>query len=263
MLTHIAGQPGHTSLHPLLASRPEIKNTLVVLISSDRGLAGAYNANIVRFVLQQFGDHPVPVQYVTVGRRGRDILLRRIRALQLREQDQHPGIGIRRGDTFGAEFSDLPPAPGFADVSAIGHLVVEEFRQGKVDEVYLVYTQFDSLIRQSPQIKQLLPLPVESGAGRVMEYSPAARGPNATYIYEPGETELLDQIVPHFTALQVYHAILQASASEHAARMVAMQTATDNAAELAGLLTLEYNKSRQQNITSEMLDIVGGAESLR
>lgn len=242
VLTHIAGQPGRESLHPLLTERDEVKSVLVVLITGDRGLAGAYNANIVRFSMQQFGSYPVPVKYVTVGRKGRDLMLRR------RQQ-------------IVAEFSNLPAAPTFSDVSAIGRVAVEEFLRGDVDEVYLVYTDFISMGRQVPNIKQLLPLQVSESSGRVVDFSKADRGPAAAYIYEPDQMAILEQIIPRFTALQVYQAIMESSASEHAARMLAMKNATDSATTLAGALTLEYNKVRQQTITNEMLDIAGGAEA--
>ncbi len=243
VLTHIAGQPGRGTLHPLLTEREEVKKVLVVLVTGDRGLAGAYNTNIVRFATQNFDDYPVPVAYITVGRKGRDLM-------------------IRRGKEILAEFSNLPAAPSFADVSAIGRLAVDDFLSGVVDEVYLVYTAFVNMVRQTPTIKKLLPLEVGEGATRVKDFAPAVRAAAATYIYEPGQEEILDNIVPRFTALQVYQAILESLASEHAARMVAMRNATDSATELAAALTLEYNKARQQAITSEMLDIVGGAEGI-
>jgi len=243
VLTHIASQPGRASLHPLLTPREVDRAELVVLITGDRGLAGAYNTNIVRFALQHFADRQTPVSYICVGRKGRDLMLRR----------RKPII---------AEFSNLPPAPSFADVSAIGRLAVDEFLSEKVDRVFLVYTDFINMVRQVPTIKQLLPLEVGGGEGRVLTFEPAAKGPAAAYIYEPGESEILDQIVPRFTALQVYQAILESLASEHAARMVAMKNATDSATELAHALQLQYNKARQQTITNEMLDIAGGAEAL-
>lgn len=243
VLTHIAGQPGRSALHPLLTSRDEVRNVLVVMISGDRGLAGAYNTNIVRYVLQHFNDYPVPVRYITVGRKGRDIM-------------------IRRRKEIIAEFSNLPAAPTFGDVSAIGRLAVEEFLSGRADEVYLVYTDFISMSRQVPTMKKLLPLEVGKTEERVEAFAQAARGPAAAYIYEPGQAEILDEIIPRFTALQVYQAVLESLASEHAARMVAMKNATDSAKELAVALQLEYNKSRQQSITNEMLDIAGGAEAL-
>jgi F-type H+-transporting ATPase subunit gamma len=243
VLTHIAGQPGRGTLHPLLTSREQVNRILVVLVTGDRGLAGAYNTNIVRFASQSFDQHPVPVIYITVGRKGRDLML-------------------RRGKDIQAEFSNLPAAPSFADVSAIGRMAVDDFLTGRVDEVYLVYTNFVNMVKQIPRVKKLLPLEVEESAGRVQDFAPAARGLAAAYIYEPGQTEILDEIVPRFTALQVYQAILESLASEHAARMVAMKNATDSANDLAAGLTLEYNKARQQSITSEMLDIAGGAEAL-
>jgi F-type H+-transporting ATPase subunit gamma len=241
VLTHIASQPGRVILHPLLARRPAIHNVLAVVISGDRGLAGAYNTNIIRFVIQRFDHSEVPVRYIAVGRKGRDMLLRR----------RKPVI---------AEFANLPPAPSFADVSAIGRVAVDEFLKGDVDEVYLVYTDFINMVRQEPVIKKLLPLEVGEEAERVQEY--AGQRLTAAYIYEPAEEELLDEIIPRFTALQVYQAILESLAAEHAARMVAMSNATENAIELVSHLELQYNKARQQTITNDLLDIAGGAEAL-
>jgi F-type H+-transporting ATPase subunit gamma len=169
---------------------------------------------------------------------------------------------VRRRMKVVAEFSHLPPSPLFADVSAIGRLAVEEYLSGQVDEVFLVYTDFINLVRQVPDIKKLLPLEVGTGEERVMTFDMAHHGPVATYIYEPGQEEILNEIIPRFTALQVYQAILESLASEHAARMVAMKNATDNATDLAGALQLQYNKARQQSITNEMLDIAGGSEAL-
>ncbi len=243
VLTHLASQPGHKSLHPLLAPREKVEDVLVILLSGDRGLAGAYNTNILRFTLQHFPkDYKAGVKYVAVGRKGRDLLHRRHQSIL-------------------ADFSNLPAAPSFADVSAIGRLAVDEFLAGRADEVYLAYTHFVNMINQTPTIKKLLPLETGEESGRVVDFSQAGRSSAAAYTYEPGQAEILDQIVPRFTALQVYQAILESLASEHAARMVAMKNATDNATELAQLLTLEYNKARQQSITSEMLDIVGGANA--
>jgi len=126
----------------------------------------------------------------------------------------------------------------------------------------LVYTDFINMVRQIPTIKQLLPLEIGAKQDRVETFSTAQQIAAAAYIYEPGETEILDEIVPRFTALQVFQAILESLASEHAARMVAMKNATDSATELVSALQLEYNKARQQSITNEMLDIAGGAEAL-
>jgi len=243
VLTHIARQPGRANLHPLLTPRTEDRSDLVVLVTGDRGLAGAYNSNIVRFALSKFSHSTIPVSFIAIGRKGRDLLLRRRLSIM-------------------AEFSNLPADPSFTDVSAIGRLAVDEFLAGRADRVYLVYTHFVNMVNQVPTIKQLLPLEFETGEGRVVTFQESGKSLTAAYIYEPSETQILDEIVPRFTALQVYQSILESQASEHAARMVAMKNATDSATELAGDLQLEYNKVRQQTITNEMLDIAGGAEAL-
>jgi F-type H+-transporting ATPase subunit gamma len=242
VLKHVAEQPGRDSLHPLLALRKNVNNTLVLVVTGDRGLAGAYNSNVIRFTAQRFDQNPVPVKYIAVGRKGRDLL-------------------FRRGKSVIAEFSNLPPAPSFMDVSAIGRLAVDSFMKGEVDEVFLVYTDFVNMGRQIATVKKLLPLEL-GGEGRVEDYGSKSSGPSAAYEYEPDMRVILDEIIPRFTALQVYQSVLESLASEHAARMIAMRNATDNAKELVGALQLAYNKVRQQGITNDILDIVGGAEAL-
>ncbi|MCJ7433188.1 MAG: ATP synthase F1 subunit gamma, partial [Anaerolineales bacterium] len=204
---------------------------------------GAYNTNVIRYVAQRFEKYHLPVKYISVGRKGRDLLM-------------------RRGKQVIADFSNLPAAPSFADLSAIGRMAVDEFMKGDVDEVYMIYTDFINMGHQVATMKKLLPLEVASGAGLVEDFNQAKMGPVAVYEYEPDQGEILDAIIPRFTALQVYQAVLESQASEHAARMVAMRNATDNAKELVGALQLAYNKVRQQAITNDILDIVGGAEAL-
>src|SRR5579859_47532 len=236
VLRHLGTQPGSAaSLHPLLQARDNIKSITVVLITSDRGLCGAYNTNMLRAALDFVRHQSVPVRFVAVGKKGRDLLL-------------------RRRQTLVAEFINLPSNPAFADVSAIGQLAVEEYLTGRADQVYLGYTEFINTLRQEPRIRLLLPLKTETTESR--------GGPAAAYIYEPSQEGLLDVIVPRFTALQVYQAILEAAASEHSARMVAMRNASDSAKELLGTLQLGYNKARQLAITNDLLDIVGGVEAL-
>jgi F-type H+-transporting ATPase subunit gamma len=241
VLKHVSEQPGRNSLHPLLAQRSVVKNTLVVVITGDRGLAGAYNSNVIRFTTQRFDSNPNPVMYLAVGRKGRDLL-------------------IRRGKKVIADFSNLPAAPSFTDISPIGRIAVDDFKNGVVDEVYLVYTNFVNMGRQVATVRKLLPLELD-GEGRVQNFE-HSNGPTAAYEYEPDMRSILDEIIPRFTALQVYQAVLESQASEHAARMIAMRNATDNAKELVGALQLAYNKVRQQGITNDILDIVGGAEAL-
>jgi len=247
LLRHLSLQPAKEAVHPFLAVRNPVRNILVVLISGDRGLAGAYNTNVVRYALNTFDAAPVPVRYIAVGRRGRDMLHRRQKELI-------------------AEFSDLPAEPTFADVSAIGRLTTQEFLEGKADQVFLVYTDFVSLLRQVPNSKMLLPVsfePLPLGAGEPPPSSARERsGSLPTYIYEPSREALIDRIVPRLTEMQIFQAVNESLASEHAARMVAMRNATENAEELAAGLRLIYNKARQQAITSDMLDIAGGAEAL-
>jgi F-type H+-transporting ATPase subunit gamma len=241
VLTHVAAQPGRDQLHPLLTERTVVKNALVVVITGDRGLAGAYNTNVIRFVAQNFDDYKVPVKYIAIGRKGRDLLIRRRKQVL-------------------ADFTNLPAAPSFADVSAIGRLAVDSFMNGEVDEVWLVYTNFHTMARQTVETLKLLPLELETEHEHVIPNQ--QRIMSAAYIYEPDEREILDEIIPRFTALRVYQSILESLASEHAARMIAMRNATDNAHELVGALQLAYNKVRQQAITNDILDIVGGAEAL-
>jgi len=231
------------TLHPLLTPRSNPQNALVIVITADRGLAGAYNTNVIRYVLQRFDKYHLPVKYITVGRKGRDLLYR------LRK----PVL---------ADFSNLPSAPKFGSISAIGRLVVDDFIKGEVDEVYLVYTEFVSIARQIATVKQILPLDVTNREGLVRDFGEQHTGTAAAYEFEPDQKDILDEMIPRFTALQIYQAILESQASEHAARMVAMRNATDNAKELVSALQLAYNKVRQQGITNDILDIVGGAEAL-
>ena len=242
VLTHITNQPGTVNLHPLLTPRTNPKQALVIVITADRGLAGAYNTNIIRYVLQRFDKYHIPVKYITVGRKGRDLLLRMRKPIL-------------------ADFSNLPSAPKFGSISAIGRLVVDDFIIGDVDEVFLVYTDFVSMARQVTNMKQLLPLEI-SGENLVTDFGEHHTAAAAAYEFEPDQNEILDEMIPRFTALQIYQAVLESQASEHAARMIAMRNATDNARELVSALQLAYNKVRQQAITNDILDIVGGAEAL-
>lgn len=243
VLLHLARQPGRNSLHPLLSERPEIKNILVVMVSGDRGLAGAYNVNILRHTLQNCLNLSQPLSFITVGRKGRDLL-------------------IRRHFKIFAEFSQLPSPLAYSDVSSVGRLVIDEYLNGTFDQVYLAYTEFKSMARQVTVFRKMLPLEVVFMPTGQESYNVTHHKTNSVFSYEPGQTEILDQIIPRFTGLQLYAAILSSQASEHAARMIAMRNATDNAKELVTLLQLEYNKIRQQAITNDMLDIAGGAEAL-
>jgi F-type H+-transporting ATPase subunit gamma len=241
VLQHIAQQPDRETLHPLLEKHPQVERILAIVISGDRGLAGAYNSNVIRAVDDWAAQVGGGVKYITVGKRGRDQLL-------------------RRGREIVAEFSNLPAQPSYVDISPIGYLAIDQFLDNKADEVYLIYTQFVNRMLHRPVVKKLLPLETDL-KDRVKKFEgeePLVGG----YIFEPDQISLLEAILPRFTVLQVFHAIIESLASEHSARMVAMKNATDNATDLADALQLEYNKARQQAITNEMLDIAGGAEAI-
>ncbi len=234
-------------LHPLLTPRTEVKNVMIVLITSDRGLKGAFNTNMIRVARRFQQRMNVPTQYVTVGRKGRDAL-------------------IRIHQNVIAEFSD-PADITLAQISPIVRLAIDSFLSGEVDEVFLAYTDFVNTLTQKPRVSRLLPLiPYQTDDQAVAEFIkdvPVVTTGAADYEYEPSAGAILDEIVPRFTMLQLYQAILESQASEHSAQMVAMRNATDNAAGLVEDLTLVYNKARQSGITSEILDIVGGAEALQ
>ena len=246
VLVHLARSPGHSRLHPLLTERDQVRRVLVVMISGDRGLAGAYNMNILRSTLTFFDKFKAPVSYVAVGLKGRDLLVRRHKDIR-------------------AEFSHLPNPPAYMDVSAIGQLVIEDYIRGGFDQVYITYTEFLSMASQRIVIRKLLPLEITFGSAEAEEdaYNVTHHQSSAVFSFEPDQDELLDSIVPRYTAIQIYQAILTSQASEQAARMVAMRNATDNANDLIRALQLEYNKLRQQLITEEMLDITSGAEALK
>jgi F-type H+-transporting ATPase subunit gamma len=171
---------------------------------------------------------------------------------------------IRFGRKVIAEFTDMPPRPTVLDSNPIARLAIDGFSTGEFDEVYLAYTDFINTLVQDPTLRLLLPLRVGQVDSKVMgEYlGQETTMVSGEYLYEPGPDALLDAILPRFIELQVYQALLEARASEESARMVAMRNATENANELIDDLTLTYNKARQEAITKEMLDIVGGAEAL-
>jgi F-type H+-transporting ATPase subunit gamma len=248
ILNNLASQPGMGATgHPLLTVREKINRAALILITADRGLAGAYNSSMVAQAERFIAALNVPIDIITIGRKGRDLM-------------------IRRGHNVIATFDGIPDAPSILDVTPIARLITDDYLSEKYDEVFVGYTDFINLIARKPTVKQLLPLkPLDLEGMAVSEYVTTADLTNVSeraYTYEPEPAQLLDNIVPRFTQLQIYQSILEALASEHSARYVAMNNATDNAAELIDILTLERNKARQASITNEILDIVGGAAAL-
>ena len=220
------------ALHPLLQRRPAAK-IAVVHITPDRGLCGGLNANLNRRTASFILEQGVSVTLIIVGRKGLDFMRRHSRDIR-------------------AEFTRLGDRPSLLDTLPISRIIIDDYTNGVVDQVYLVYAQFISTMVQRPIMEQILP--VEPAAIPTVE--------NVDYIYEPGPAAVLGELLPRFVEMQVYHAVLESIASEQSARMVAMRNATDNANELIEDLTLMYNKARQESITKELLDITGGAVAL-
>lgn len=249
VLVNVAEAVGEIE-HPLLQDKPQLEVVDFILITSDRSLCGAYNNNIIR-TAERFAAalnlSPDAVRWITIGRKGRDYLL-------------------RAGQNVVAEYSRLPTAPSFGDILPIGKSVVDDFLGDVADHVFIAYTDFINTLTQRPTVVSLLPLTHFATGDRVQsEYlkpEPEATAIGRDYIFEPSAQAIVDEIVPRFTALQIYQAVLESLASEHSARMIAMRNASENAQALASDLTLEYNKARQQAITNEILDIVGGANAL-
>lgn len=249
VLVNVASATGANE-HPLLGSRDSIKAVDIVLVTSDRSLCGAYNNNIIN-VAERFANSLEgieDVRWITVGRKGRDYL-------------------ARRGKNIVAEFSNLPTPLSIANIAPIGNIIVQDFLSGTADAVFIAYTDFVNVIVQRPAVVNLLPLQPFS-PGNLIQQELLKAEPNATtagrdYLYEPSASAILDEIIPRFTTLEIYQALLESNASEHSARMVAMRNASEAAIALAADLTLEYNKARQLAITSEILDIVGGVNALQ
>jgi F-type H+-transporting ATPase subunit gamma len=220
--------------HPMLQSRP-VKRTGYIVITSDRGLAGGYNSNMIRKVLQTIGEkHNSQDEYsiFVIGRKGRDFFRKR----------NYPVID---------EVVGLPENPTFADIKKIASAAVQLFADEKIDELYLCYNEFRSAISQIPTVKRLLPLDViESNADRKMNYE-----------YEPSTEEVLSILLPKYAETLVYSALLDANASFQGAQMTAMGNATDNASDMIDRLTLYYNRARQAAITQEISEIVAGANA--
>jgi F-type H+-transporting ATPase subunit gamma len=223
--------------HPLLAPRVQ-RTAEIVVITSDRGLAGGFNSNIARRTqrfLVENSDRFDRIQLATIGRKGRDYF--RARRLELRK-----------------DFTGIVGSLGYEKAEAIAHEYTERYLAGEVDAVFLAYNEFKSAISQTPVVFQLLPI----------ETPPAAEAAaGIDFKYEPSREALLRDLLPRHIATQVWRALLESAASEHGARMSAMGSATKNAEEMIASLTLQYNRARQAYVTKELMEIVSGAEALK
>ena len=233
LLADVAAQPqDEDNPHPLMRRR-EIRSIEIVHITPDRGLTGGMNSNVNRSTAQFIVGQDAEASVIAVGGKGRDFM-------------------VRYGSNVRAVFTDLGDRPSITDVTPIARLVTEEYSQERVDAVYVAYASFGSTTTQRPVVLPLIPV------------VPADLKPQDAvgYIYEPGSLEVLSGLLPRFVEMELYHALLESIASEQSARMVAMRNATDNANEMVVDLTLAMNKARQEAITTELLDIVGGAAAI-
>lgn len=244
VLGNLAEKAGGEEANPLLIPREEIKNINVVLCTSDRGLCGGFNANLINKAAsfsKECMAKGINLSFTHFGKKGRDWARKR----NFNIASEHLGI-------IGSKF-------GFNVASISGGTLIEEFLSGTYDEVYIVYSEFRSVARQIPVLKKLLPIPPiekEEAEEQEKEYM-------AEHICEPSADEVLGQMLPRNVYVQLYSAMLETSTSEHAARMSAMDNATKACNDMLENLTLMYNKARQAAITADLMDIVGGAEALK
>ena len=245
VLGSLAQRAGEES-NPLLVAKEEVKKVHVVLCTSDRGLCGGFNTNLIEkadgFVKEKAGDG-IEISFTNFGKKGRDWCRRE----NLQIDTEYPGV-------VGANF-------GFSIAAASGKNLVDAFLEDTYDEVYLVYAEFGSMARQLPVLQQLLPIPPI--AAEEAEEAEEASSYMPEHICEPSTESLLGDMLPRNVSVQIYSALLETSTSEHAARMMAMDNATKACRDMIENLTLIYNKARQAAITAELMDIVGGAEALK
>lgn len=219
--------------HPLLAERP-VNRIGLLLITSDRGLAGSFNAGITREAGHFINSQTAPVSLWTVGKKGRDFF----RA---------------RGGTVDEHFVQPSRDVTLEELGAISKRVMTDYSAGRYDQIYLAYSQFVSILKSTPTVTRLLPIETAS---------PQAKQERASYQFEPEAGELLNTLLPQYVDVLIYRALVESLASEQAARMVAMQAATDSAEDMIASLTRKYNRARQTSITTQILEVVSGAEAL-
>jgi F-type H+-transporting ATPase subunit gamma len=227
-LAAAVGADDRVASNPLLAQRPE-QHILLLLFTSDKGLAGAFNANLIKAAQKFLEDHSsAELELETIGRKGRDFFR-------------------KRGARITGEHIGILGNPRFEDAAAIARKAIERFRAGEIDAVYVLNNEFKSVVAQRLAMSRLLPVEVPKDAESV------------DYIFEQPPNEMLEAILPRFVETEVYRSMLETGAAEHAARMMAMEAATSNAADMIDTLTLYMNRVRQASITKEIIEVVSGA----
>jgi len=246
VLSSVAGRVD-PSIHPLLERREPRPDalTLVIVVTADKGLCGSFNTNIIKGAGSFILSNPGPATLGLVGRKGRDFF-------------------GRRGFTVLFEQIGIFQRLRFQDARTIAEIAVESFVSGKVDRVMLIYNEFKSVMSQRVVVDQLLPIARADVDGADAAAAPAstADGANVDYLYEPSAQEIFNQLLPRYIDVQIYRALLESNAAFFAAQMTAMDTASKNAAEMIGSLTLYMNKVRQAAITREIIEVVSGAQAL-
>ncbi len=227
--------------HPLLEVRPE-NRVLLVVVTGDRGLAGSFNAGVLRQAQKRVKQWET-VELLLLGKKGADFYGRR-------------SIPIRRS------FRDLFTQVTYERARAIAEDVAGAYSEGDYDAVYVIYNQFKSIATQELTEERLLPIPVAETEEAAAAGGPNEPAPGTDYLYEPSPDAILERILPRYVTFQVYRALLESQAAEHAARMTAMDAATNNAGEMIEKLTLNYNRARQAAITKELIEVVSGANAL-
>ncbi len=236
-LASTGGTGDEEEKHSFLVQRP-VKNIGILHITPDRGLCGALNSNLNREASSFVSELSAPVSMVSVGKKGRDFFLR-------------SDLNVT------AEFTELGDYPALTQTQTIAKVIIEDYLNGLVDKVFISFGEFINTVNQQPVIKQLLPvIPPKQDDAQVDETL------TQEYIFEPNPLLVYERLLPRYVIMQVHAAILESAASEQSARMVAMKNATDNASDIESELTLTYNKVRQEQITNDLLAIVGGAEAL-
>jgi F-type H+-transporting ATPase subunit gamma len=249
ILQSVAAQGGNgdgtEALHPLLARRPE-KKVLLVVLSADRGLCGAFNTNIQKAAEREWrarrDEEGATVDFLTLGRKGREYL-------------------ARRGGKIAHDVPKVYDALDLAKAELVANWIVPRFKRGEYDAVYLVYNEFKSAITQRTNFEALLPLPLPSEAAT--DKAHGGSGAPSEFLFEPNRAALLERLVPMYVEITLFRALLESQASFFGAQMTAMDAATRNAKEMIGRLTLAYNRARQAAITKELMEIIGGAEALK
>ncbi|WP_327751709.1 F0F1 ATP synthase subunit gamma [Sphingobium sp. SJ10-10] len=239
LASKIAGGSGEGA-SPLLAGTGKDEVHLLVVANSDRGLAGAFNANIVkaaRAKAQELIDAGKTVRFYLIGRKGRPVINRTF-----------PGMIVAQFDTTGAK------EPGYSQAEEIAHELTQMYLNGKFDVAHLFFSRFKSALAQIPTEQQIIPVKIPEDADR--------NAIAATVEYEPSEEAILDDLLPRNITVQIFKALLENNASEQGASMTAMDNATRNAGDLINKLTIQYNRSRQAAITTELVEIISGAEAL-